>query len=459
MIMIASIFGACVTIQLVGAATAYTTNEKWPDSRALHGLFGGILAAFIIGGIFLVLAPTLVIGQFHRRYYLSFPIPVGIGVGLGFIRTGEAYLSLLSIATIAIVISFVACIFCLNFPLYVSVEHQQLDGSLGPPIMIVGLLFFLWTALYVEVSRLSSSFLVGVLLPLGAWIARVAALFLLSRSCHFKYFLPKALFIQSTAVELSDSEADGMPPPLLGDVVVVYGYLVAMFALIIGCGSYASMLVQVMNDPNSTAWVTGIVASLILEIMDRTSVSQRLQLRAAACFKLEQAAPLIRLSALKMLYYRSQFCTKFAAPIMTLSIGCLRALMLWEIRAVVWLDVNATVVWVIVTHFLTEMLAVEFTVWMAESKRITRFEFVTGDLPPHHPLGNIVLRAFDLKGYGFVSFVGCTILYATFLIYLGPAFVTGASGGYDKSNLGSWVTIAASFWLNYTNRTQAQAGT
>jgi hypothetical protein len=449
--MIVAIFGACTMLQLVGAA--YAANERGLNTRALHGLLGGILATCIVGAIFLVTAPTRVTGEFHRRYFLAIPVIIGIGTGLGFIRTGESHLSLLSIGIAAIAIGYVACLLCLNLPFYVSIEHKQLDRSLGPPIMIIGLLFFLWVALYAEVSRRESHFLVGVLLPLGAWITRVAALLLLSRSCHFKYFMPKALFL--IAVEQPDSEADGVPAPLLGDLEMVYGYLVVLFALMIGCGSYASMLVSVMDNPNSTGWITGMAASVVLEIADRTSITQRLQLRATAHFKLERAARLVRLGAMKALFYQSQFSTQFAAPIMLLSIGCVRAVTLWDIRAVVWLDVNPTVVWVALAHFLSEMLVVELTVRVAQYKRFTKFVFVTADLPPHHPLGNIELRAFDMKGYAFVSLVGCTILYAIFLCFLGPAFVTGTARDYDPHNLGSWVRSVSpeSRWFNFTNRT------
>ena len=147
---------------------------------------------------------------------------------------------------------------------------------------------------------------------------------------------------------------------------------------------------------------------------------------------------------------------------MALSLGCMRALLLWDIRAVVWLDVNPTVVWVMVSHFLSEIFVVEFTVWMAEYKRFTHFEFVTGDLPPHHPLGNFALRALDMKGYIFVSIVGCTFLYGIFLCFLGPGFVTGVAHDYDKTNLGSWVygpeLVSSPLNLtNFTNHTSSSS--
>jgi hypothetical protein len=446
--MIASIFGACLAIQLLGVAHA--ANERGPNSRSFAGLLGGALASFVNGGIFCTTAPARVTGEFHSRYLLSYPITIGIGIGVGFIRIGGAHLSLLSVGTIAMIIGYVVCIICLNLPFYVSIEHKQLDRSFGPPLILVAWIFFLWTALYVEVSRLVPHFLVGMLLPLGAWITRLAALFLLSRSCHFKYFVPKARFIESAAVP----EAEGKPPPLLGDLEMVYGYMAVLFALMIGCGSYVPMLVEVMNNPTSPAWVTGIVASLVIETMDRTSMTQRLQLRVADYFELHLAAKVIRMSALKLVYYRSQFSTEFAAPIMTLAIGCLRALMLWDSRAVVWLDVNPTVVWVIVSHFLSEMILVEFTVWIAAYKRFAKFVFVTADLPPHHPLGNVALRRLDMKGYIFVSMLGATFLYAEFALYFGAAFVTGTAHDYNK-DVSSWL-IGGGSSPNFTNHTSTR---
>ena len=75
---------------------------------ALHGLIGGILAAFIAGPIFLVTCPVRVGGTFHPRYLLSVPITIGIGVAVGVIRSDGMPLSLLSIALITIALGYVA---------------------------------------------------------------------------------------------------------------------------------------------------------------------------------------------------------------------------------------------------------------------------------------------------------------------------------------------------------------
>jgi hypothetical protein len=205
---------------------------------------------------------------------LSVPTLIGIGIGVSFIRSGSRPLSLLTISFIACVLGYIVCIVALNVKFYASSEHKQLDRSFGPPLIIVAWMFFLWTALYVQVNRMSSHWLIGILLPIGAWITRVIALLFLSRSCHFQYYVPKAASIEAVAnAELSNSEAP--PPPLLGDVEAIYGYVLVLFALLIGCGSYASMLVEVLNNPESSAWVTGIATGAFLEVMDRTSITQR----------------------------------------------------------------------------------------------------------------------------------------------------------------------------------------
>ena len=109
-VMLASIFGACVILQLVAAVYAF--NERGINSRALHGFVAGVLAAFIVGFVFLVTAPTRVMGEFHARYFLSFPITIAIGIGVGFIRTADTHLGLLATIVIAIAIGYVACIVC-----------------------------------------------------------------------------------------------------------------------------------------------------------------------------------------------------------------------------------------------------------------------------------------------------------------------------------------------------------
>ena len=435
---ISSVFAACVSLQLAVGAP-YAAVLRAGGSAALHGLIGGVLAVFIIGAVFLVTCPTRVAGAFHPRYLLSVPIPIGIGIAVGFIRSDGAMLSLLSIALIATALGYVGCIVCLNFPFYLSTEHKQLDRSLGPPLMLIGFMFFLWIAMYAEVNHRSSSPFVGVLLPLGSWVTRVAALFLLSRSCHFKYFMPK--------LEWLDAQLEDAPPVLFGDVEAQYGYFVVFFALLIGGASYVSMLVEVVQNPESTAWIMGLALSFVVELMDRTSVTQRVQLRAAALFKLETATRLVRITALKTVFYNAQLCTEFAAPIMALCIGVLRAVTFSDARAILWLDVNPTVVIVIGSHFASEVL-LEAVIWLAAHKKLANFVFV--DMAPQHPLGNLGLRAFHFQGYAFLGSFGCACLYIAFLLFLGPKFVTGVDRDYTTQN--SWL-LAASSSLNVTNVT------
>ena len=191
-----------------------------------------------------------------------------------------------------------------------------------------------------------------------------------------------------------------------------------------------------MQNPESTAWIMGLALSFVVELIDRTSLTQRVQLRAVAHFKLETATRLVQITALEMVFYKAQLCTEFAAPIMALCIGVLRAV-----------TFSDAVVIVIGSHFASEVL-LEAVIWLAAHKKLANFVFV--DMAPQHPLGNLGLRAFHFQGYAFVGSFGCACLYIAFLLFLGPKFVTGVDRDYTTQN--SWL-LAASSSLNVTNVT------
>jgi hypothetical protein len=197
----------------------------------------------------------------------------------------------------------------------------------------------------------------------------------------------------------------------------------------------------------------GLAVSFVTEFIDRTSVTQRIQLRLAAHFELEKVARLVRITALKALFSKSQLCTEFAAPIMVACIGALRAVTFSDARAIVWLDVNPTVVLVIVSHFASEAM-LEAMIWLAY-KKFTRFAFV--DIAPGHPLGNLGLRNFPMQGYVFVSSVGCACIYWVFLMFLGTEFVTGIGREYNPHS-SSWL-LAGPYSLNVTNVTNRSGQT
>ena len=196
-----------------------------------------------------------------------------------------------------------------------------------------------------------------------------------------------------------------------------------------------------MLAPDSTSWVTSLAVSALLEVLTRTGTTQRIELcvasRLAARFGIEWPTRFAQTSAIKLAYLHSLGGTGYVAPTMALCIGCLRAVTFGDPGAIVWLDVSPTVRWVLLAQFVFASLA-DAAVWAVEKKGLQHFElaerFVAG-----HPLRNTAFRDFDLKGY-VVSFAfGGAFMYAAFVAFLGPAFVTGMCRNFAPNATRVWV--------------------
>ena len=185
--LLATIVVCALLVLLVGVP--YAANERMADASpvlqpAMRGLIVGIWLYFLIGPGFLVNAPTLVRGGFHPRFLLSLPLTLGSAVGVAFIPVDGSTLGIVSIALLAVGISFVLCSLLLNAPFYATDEHKALDQSLGPPTFAVCLLFFGVITAYVVLTQLYSSPLVGLLLPTASAMMRMLTIVALTRSFH-----------------------------------------------------------------------------------------------------------------------------------------------------------------------------------------------------------------------------------------------------------------------------------
>ena len=214
---------ACTLIQLIVSAP-YAVNERAVDTHpgirtALRGLIVAIWAYFVIGAIFLVNAPMMVCGGFRRRYLLSLPITVSVSVSLAFVPVDGSTLGIISISLLTVVLAFAVCALLLNVPFFATDEHKALDVSFGVPSIIISVLFFGLIAAYVTLTKLYSSPLVGLLLPVGSAVTRVLALYALARSCHKFYHEPKQAFL--TQLPLAQRQESAVPP-LLGDIEAPY---------------------------------------------------------------------------------------------------------------------------------------------------------------------------------------------------------------------------------------------
>jgi hypothetical protein len=303
--------------------------------------------------------------------------------------------------------------------------------------MATGMLFFGLIAAYVTLAKLYSSPLVGLLLPAGSTVAHVVAMLALVHSFDTFYYQPKEAFLVAQLALSAQSRTNAVPP-LLGDIERPYGYTTAMFAVIIDNAGSVANLVGAMLAPASTAWVLSFAVSAALEVLARTGVQQRAELWFAA----RLAAQLgwqwpAQTNALELVYLRSLGGAGYLAPTMLLCIGCVRALSFGDPRAIVWLDVSPGVWQVLLAQLSFEVLA-DVVSWAAERKGLQQFE-LSARYAAGHPLRNLNFRTFDLPGYAFTFAFSGAFIYAVFIAFLGPAFVTGMCRDFAPNATHVWI--------------------
>jgi hypothetical protein len=274
-------------------------------------------------------------------------------------------------------------------------------------------------------TQLYSSPLTGALLPASSAVTRTLAIFAVARSMHKFYFEPKQAFLTQLWQSMH-SQAD-LVPALLGDIEAIYGPIVVAFALIIGNVASVATIVEAMLAPNSTAWVVSLVLSLPLEVLTRTGIQQRFELCVAAklAARLEIQWPMrfVKMSALELVYLHSMGGTGYVALTMAVCIGCVRAATFGDPYAIVWLDVTPTV-WKVLLAQLASQVVADAAVLAVRKLGLQKFE-LSAHFAAGHPLSNTAFRDFGLQGYAVVFGVGGMFIYAAYLAFLGPAFVTG----------------------------------
>jgi hypothetical protein len=197
----------CTLLQLIVGAP-YAVNEMAAEASpatrvAMRGLIVGVLMLFANGPIFLVNLPTIGRGGFHVRYLLVVPLNLGVGIGVAFIPVDGSTLGFMSIALLIYTLTYLLGGAVLHAPLLATDEHKALHKSVGPPTLVAGLLFFGVVVAYIELTRLFSSPLVGLLLPMGSSCARITAFCVLAHSFNKRYYEPKAKFL----AQLADTRA------------------------------------------------------------------------------------------------------------------------------------------------------------------------------------------------------------------------------------------------------------
>ena len=446
------------TLLMLLVGVPYAVNERMNNANpmlqtAIRGLIVGIWAFFLLGPMFLVLPPFIVGGGFHPRFLLSLPLTLGPAVGAAFIPLDGSTPGIISIGLVTIGISYILCRLSLIAPFFATDEHKALSASFGPPTVAIGLMFFGLIAAYIMLIQLYSSPLIGVLLPAGSVVTRQLAIFALARSLRKFYFEPKQAFLTQLS-QSSQSQAD-VVPPLLGDIEAIYGPTVAFFALIIGNAASVATIVEAVLKPQSRAWVVSLVVSLLIEVLTRTGIQQRFELRVAAKlaakFEIHWPTRFAKISALKLVYLHSLGGTGYVAPTMAVCIGCVRAATVGDPYAIVWLDVTPTV-WKVLLAQLASQVVADAAVLAMQKLGLQQFA-LSSHFAAGHPLSNTAFRDFGLQGYALVFGMGGAFIYAVYVAFLGPAFVMGMCRLFTPNATQVWVMGALECVSFATNAT------
>jgi hypothetical protein len=188
-----------------------------------------------------------------------------------------------------------------------------------------------------------------------------------------------------------------------------------------------------------------MVISLLIEVVNRTGTQQRFELWVAAkltaTYEIQWPMRLALMSALKLVYLHSLGGTGYVAPVMAVCIGCVRAATFGDATAIVWLDVSPTV-WKVLLAQLASQIVGDAAVRAAKKMGLQKFE-LSAHFAAGHPLSNAAFRDIGIQGYAVVFGLGSGFIYAVFVAFLGPDFVTGMCHAFAPNATRVWVVGAS----------------
>jgi hypothetical protein len=138
---------------------------------------------------------------------------------------------------------------------------------------------------------------------------------------------------------------------------------------------------------------------------------------------------------------------------MAVCIGCVRAATFGDPCAIVWLDVSPTV-WKVLLVQLASQVVADAAVLVMHKLGLQKFQLSTR-FAAGHPLSNTAFRDFGLQDYVLAFGVGGSFIYAVYVAFLGPAFVTGICHLFAPNATMVWVMGAFECLSFATNATVA----
>ena len=433
----------CLLQQLL-IALPYAANERAGGSVPVRGLVAGLAAGMFLTPIFVYSGPSLACGSPHKRGALAALFSLVVGVCVAFIPRDSATLGFTPILVVTIVLTYALGAVTVTAPLCVNTHHKALVRSAGLPLAVTLCLFGGLLICHVELTRRTSHPAVGLLLPICTFYIEVLVMVLLRRSFQTAYYAPKRAYLDSLGaaggviLDATDSaaasELHAQSPPLVGDIELVFSSYSGMFSVCLVNAKIVAGIVEVSFTPQSTAWISSLILSLLVESMRRIGMWQRVLYRVSSVVGLQE---LFSVNALKISFQRSQKSCSWMAIAITLSIGCFRAASLGDVRYILWLDISKTV-----PTMLAANAAAELFKWALEkvcaAKKWIRFPIAAG-FASDNPLRNEAIReirlwsALDVEGagpmcagsYAYIFGVGGCFIYFAFTAYMGPRFVFG----------------------------------
>jgi hypothetical protein len=306
---------SCGLLQLV-VAVPYAANERTLCSPALRGVLVGIYVSFFMVPNFLVNAPILVRGEFHRRYFLCIPITVSIAVGAAYIPVGDDLLGFVSIGLVCVLLSFVVCVAALNVPLLATDAHKAMDQSCGPPVIVVVLLYFGLLAGYNEIAARNASPFIGIYLLVSGLVTEASGLGLLTWSFEHRYVAPKSEHISAMISQRVASRGEeGAPtrrsPPILGRPELAFSNIICALGAVIDNTLAVGGVLEALVRPKGRGWLLAQAISTLVNVLKQGGVWQRLW---STFFRLFGCRNLAAVTSIKLAYIRSQHSSRRERP-------------------------------------------------------------------------------------------------------------------------------------------------
>ena len=403
-------------------------NERHLQSTILRGLATGCLACFCIAPVFLVIAPVVVCGKFHRRYLNCVPIALLLGIGSAFIPSGKNIrLGFMPTMLISYNSGFLFCLLFLNGPLFHSAEHKALDKAFGPPQMIAILLFCGTVIGYNQATRVTSNPLVGLLLPVGCFLTEVTIIQLLEDVFMKKCFQPKLKNVFET-IKARVSGTNGPKPSILGDQEANFGMVAAFFSLLFENAKIVATIAEVAYQPSSTAWKVGLVVSFLSDTAKRSGLWNHFLVKLFSLANINK--DLASVTSIHTTYLRAQGSCGYVALSVVVSLGCARWVVFGDPRSIIWLDVNSTVPLVILMTMSCQA-AQDILLLMLDRYGFVDFpissaaKFIHECIPISLDDEAAPKRELSWKGHLFVFCSGTAAILAILVVLLGPIFIFG----------------------------------